>query len=55
MLANRLQTYYEQTAAVTGYYRGRENLVINIDAGQPADDVTSSIFAELDKIGCQVD
>jgi adenylate kinase len=53
VVANRLKTYHEQTAVVVGYYNGCHKKIINIDAGQPIDDVTSSIFAELDKIDTQ--
>jgi adenylate kinase len=53
VVANRLKTYHEQTAVVVGYYNRCQKKIINIDAGQPIDDVTSSIFAELDKIDTQ--
>ena len=53
VVTNRLKTYHEQTAAVVGYYQGNGNAIINIDAGQTVDDVTTSIFRELDGFNCQ--
>ncbi len=54
VVASRLLTYHEQTAAVVGYYQDKGNTVINIDAVQDVDDVTALIFAELDKLDGQV-
>jgi adenylate kinase len=53
VVANRLKTYHEQTAVVVGYYNRNGKTIINIAAGQPIDDVTASIFAELDKLDTQ--
>ena len=50
---NRLKTYHEQTAAVVGYYRSNGKTVIDIVADKAVDDVTASIFSELDKISSQ--
>ncbi len=54
VVANRLKTYHEQTAAVVGYYESKGNTIINIKADAAIDDITASIFAELDKLDCQV-
>ena len=53
VVANRLKTYHEQTAAVVGYYKGKGNVIINIDAAQDIDDVTASVFGELDGLNGQ--
>ena len=50
VVANRLKTYHEQTAAVVGYYESKGNTIINIKADAAIDDITESIFAELDKL-----
>jgi len=55
VVANRLKTYHEQTAAVVGYYQTAGKRIINIDADQAADDVTASIFSELDGLRGQVE
>lgn len=55
VVANRLKTYHEQTAAVVGYYAGSGKAIINVDAELPIDDVTALIFTELDKISTQGD
>jgi len=53
VVANRLKTYHEQTAAVVGYYKGKGNVIINVDAAQNVDDVTASVFGELDGLNGQ--
>ncbi len=53
VVANRLKTYHEQTAAVVGYYKGNGNVIINVDAAQNVDDVTTSVFGELDGLNSQ--
>jgi adenylate kinase len=53
IVANRLKTYHEQTAAVVGYYKGKGNVIINVDAAQNVDDVTASVFGELDGLNGQ--
>ena len=50
VVANRLKTYHEQTAAVVGYYESKGNTIIDIKADAAIDDITASIFAELDKL-----
>ena len=50
VVTNRLKTYHEQTAAVVGYYESKGNTIINIKADAAIDDITESIFAELDKL-----
>lgn len=47
----RLKTYHEQTAAVVGYYQRRGRSVVEIDADRDIDDVTTALFAELDRLG----
>ncbi len=54
VVANRLKTYHEQTAAVVGYYEATGKAIINIDADQSVDDVTALIFSELDVLCGQV-
>lgn len=54
VVANRLKTYHEQTAAVVGYYQSAGNAIINVDAAQSVDEVTSSVFAELDSLCSQI-
>ena len=53
VVANRLKTYHEQTAAVIGYYRGKNNTIVSVDADRAIDEVTASVFSELDAIGIQ--
>ncbi|HIJ66689.1 MAG TPA: adenylate kinase [Planctomycetes bacterium] len=48
VVADRLKAYHEQTSAVVGYYRRRDKTVIDIDAAGGIDDVTASIFSNLD-------
>lgn len=54
VVVNRLRTYHEQTAVVVGYYEATGKAIINIDADQSVDDVTASIFSELDVLCGQV-
>ncbi len=54
VVANRLRTYHEQTAVVVGYYEATGKVIINIDADQSVDDVTVSVFSELDVLCSQV-
>lgn len=54
VVSNRLKVYHEQTSAVVGYYKDSGSLIININADQPIEEVTASIFAELDKLNVQV-
>lgn len=54
VVVNRLRTYHEQTAVVVGYYEAAGKAIINIDAGESVDDVTASIFSELDVLCGQV-
>jgi adenylate kinase len=55
VVANRLKTYHEQTAAVVGYYSKSGRAIISINAQLPVDEVTELIFTELDKISTQGD
>ncbi len=54
VVTNRLKTYHAQTAAVVGYYEAAGKAIINIDAGQSVDDVTVSVFSELDVLCSRV-
>jgi len=54
VVVNRLRTYHEQTAAVVSYYEATGKTIINIDADESVDDVTVSIFSELDVLCGQV-
>lgn len=54
VVANRLKTYHEQTAAVVDFYQSNGNVIIDIDAGRDVDDVTSLVFTELDRLIGQV-
>ena len=46
----RLETYHEQTAAVVGYYQGKGNTILDIDANQDIDKVTASVLEKLDAL-----
>ena len=46
----RLKTYHEQTAAVVGYYQGKGNTILDIDANQDIDKVTASVLDKLDAL-----
>jgi len=47
VVSHRLKTYHEQTAAVVGYYQGKGNTILDIDANQDIDKVTASVFEKL--------
>ena len=47
VVAHRLKTYHEQTAAVIGYYQQNGNQIIDINANQDIDQVTADIFSKL--------
>ncbi len=50
VVSYRLKTYHEQTAAVVGYYQGKGNTILDIDANQDIDKVTASVFEKLDAL-----
>jgi adenylate kinase len=50
VVANRLEIYHAQTAAVVGYYQGVGGNIINIAAEGTPDEVTALVITELDKI-----
>lgn len=50
VVSNRLKTYHEQTAAVVGFYRKNGDLIIEIEADKPIDQVTGDIFEALEKL-----
>jgi len=53
VVANRLKTYHEQTAAVVGYYTKTDKEIMTIDAAQSPEEVTASVFAKLDALSDQ--
>lgn len=50
VVKNRLNVYHEQTAAVVGFYQSRGNTILDINANQDIDNVTASIFENLDSL-----
>jgi adenylate kinase len=50
VVSHRLKTYHEQTAAVVGYYQGKGNTILDIDANQDIDKVTASVLEKLDAL-----
>ncbi len=46
----RLKTYYEQTAAVVGYYTNSGQEVLDINADKTVDDVIGLIFKKIDSL-----
>jgi len=49
VVANRLQTYHQQTEPVVDYYRNNR-MVYDIDANKNADEVSTLIFEKLDAL-----
>ncbi|MHC4856149.1 MAG: adenylate kinase [Planctomycetota bacterium] len=50
VVSYRLKTYHEQTAAVIGYYQRNGNNIIDINANQDIDQVTTDIFSKLNAL-----
>lgn len=50
VVSYRLETYHEQTAAVIGYYQRNGNNIIDINANQDIDQVTTDIFSKLNAL-----
>ena len=50
VVSNRLKTYHEQTAVVIGYYQKKKAVIINVDAAQDINKVSSAIFQKLDSL-----
>jgi adenylate kinase len=50
VVGNRLKTYHEQTAVVVGYYQNKNAVIVNVDAAQDINQVSSSIFQKLDSL-----
>jgi adenylate kinase len=50
VVSHRLKTYHEQTAAVVGYYQGKGNTILDINANQEVDKVTASVLGKLDAL-----
>jgi adenylate kinase len=49
VITHRLHVFDEQTTPLLDYYAGREVLV-TVDGSKPADDVTATAIAELDRV-----
>ncbi|MBN1125695.1 MAG: adenylate kinase [Sedimentisphaerales bacterium] len=50
VVRNRLKTYHEQTEAVVGFYEAEGRSILNINADRDIDEVTTAVFAALNKI-----
>jgi adenylate kinase len=50
VVSNRLKTYHEQTAVVVGYYEKKNAVIVNVDAAQEINQVSSAIFQKLDSL-----
>jgi adenylate kinase len=50
VVANRLKTYHEQTAAVLGYYQKNRSKIVKIDANRSIDEVSRAIFQSLERL-----
>jgi adenylate kinase len=50
VVANRLKTYHEQTAAVVGFYSKKGEEILSIDAVRPIEQVTTEVFRKLDRL-----
>jgi adenylate kinase len=49
VVANRLETYHEQTEPLVDYYKNKGN-VFDIDANRSADEVKNEVFEMLDSL-----
>jgi adenylate kinase len=49
VITHRIDLFDEQTTPLLDYYAGREVLV-TVDGSKPADDVTATAIAELDRV-----
>ncbi|HBG27752.1 MAG: adenylate kinase [Planctomycetes bacterium GWF2_41_51] len=50
VVRQRLETYHQQTAAVTGYYADKGHTILDIDAGKSVDEVTAKMIEKLDRL-----
>jgi adenylate kinase len=50
VVANRLQTYHQQTEPVVDYYKKNSSTVYDIDANKDADEVSTVVFEKLDAL-----
>ncbi len=50
VVANRLQTYHQQTEPVVDYYKKNSSTVYDIDADKDADEVSTLVFVKLDAL-----
>jgi adenylate kinase len=50
VVANRLQTYHQQTEPVIDYYKKNSSTVYDIDANKDVDEVSALVFLKLDAL-----
>jgi adenylate kinase len=50
VVANRLETYHQQTEPVVDYYRDNGSTIYDIDANKNIDEVSSLVFEKLDAL-----
>jgi adenylate kinase len=50
VVANRLETYHQQTEPVIDYYKENSSTVFDIDANKSVDDVSTLVFEKLDAL-----
>jgi len=48
VVKQRLEIYHQQTAAVVGYYAGKNHKILDVDAEKSVDEVTALVVAKLD-------
>jgi adenylate kinase len=50
VVANRLETYHQQTEPVVDYYKDNGSTIYDIDANKDVDEVSSLVFGKLDTL-----
>jgi adenylate kinase len=50
VVANRLETYHQQTELVVDYYKKNSSTVFDIDANKSVDEVSTLVFEKLDSL-----
>jgi adenylate kinase len=50
VVANRLETYHQQTELVVDYYKKNSSAVFDIDANKSVDEVSALVFEKLDAL-----
>jgi adenylate kinase len=50
VVANRLETYHQQTELVVDYYKKNSSTVFDIDANKSVDEVSTLVFEKLDAL-----